>query len=328
MVVAGRQALTAPETMPSDPSSALSILAGVPFTKMTGSGNDFVFFDARELPSGFSVTPEIIVSICNRHNGIGADGVVVLERSRGAADVDIGYFNSDGSAADLCGNATLCSTTLAAELGLADAMGMTLATPSGILSARVVDGMPEIKLPPITGLAPDLSIVRAPGEERIGFASAGIPHLVVLCATAEAVDVAKRGPLLRHHPSLGVVGANVNWVSGSGSVWRYRTFERGVEGETLACGTGAVATAAVLAAWHATTVSPVVLRTSSGRDLQVHFDPSDQMAPTLRGEGRVVFRGRIAAAGAQQTCALCEKNISEHVDRCISAHVCARSIEV
>ena len=101
-------------------------LIDVPFTKMTGSGNDFVFFDARFAPSDILTQPDIIRAICNRNNGIGADGIVLLELARPAADVRVRYFNSDGTSADLCGNATLCSTTLSAELGLASASGMTL----------------------------------------------------------------------------------------------------------------------------------------------------------------------------------------------------------
>ena len=271
-------------------------LIDVPFTKMTGSGNDFVFFDARFAPSGIVTQPEIIRSICNRHNGIGADGLVLLEVAHPTADVRVRYFNSDGTSADLCGNATLCSATLCADIGLASALGMTLETPSGIISSRVT-GVPEIDLPTVSGVVSDANIPRVARERRIGFAVVGIPHLVVLCDSTELADVQQRGPVLRNHPSSGANGANVNWVASDASgVWRYRTFERGVEGETLACGTGAVATAAMLVTWGQTD-SPVVLRTSSGRELTVQFKDSavnSLLVPTLRGEGRIVFRGRIA----------------------------------
>jgi diaminopimelate epimerase len=133
---------------------------------------------------------------------------------------------------------------------------------------------------------------------------AGIPHLVVLCDDAEAVPLRERGPVLRHHPSLGAAGANVNWVSRQlDGRWRYRTFERGVEGETLACGTGAVATAVLLSAWGLAAGPVVTILTSSGRELQVRLptaggenaEEQGRGQPSLRGEGRVVFRGVIAA---------------------------------
>lgn len=270
-------------------------LRGIPFAKMTGSGNDFVFFDGRDVSIERVTSPEVIQSICNRHNGIGADGIVVLEPARPEADVRIHYFNSDGTPADLCGNATLCSTSMSAVLGLAADSGMTLTTPAGLITSRVDDGLPEIDLQPVSGIRTSMPIDLVNGEERVGFAVAGIPHLVILCADAERVDVAGRGPMLRWHQASGPAGANVNWVSPmEGGRWRYRTFERGVEGETLACGTGAVATAVLLTSWGLATTSTVTIRTSSGRDLEVRLHVTETgFRPTLRGEGRVVFRGVI-----------------------------------
>lgn len=275
-----------------------SALHGIPFVKMTGSGNDFVFFDGRHVSLERVTSPEIIQSICNRHNGIGADGIVILEPALPRADVRIHYFNSDGTPADLCGNATLCSTAMSAMLGLAGDSGMTLTTPAGLISSRIVAGLPEIDLQPVTSIRADMPIDLMPGEQRIGFAVAGIPHLVILCADADQVDVEGRGPLLRRHEAAGSLGANVNWVSPMpNGHWRYRTFERGVEGETLACGTGAVATAVLLTSWGLAAAPTVTIRTSSGRDLNVRLstttEPLAGYQPTLRGEGRVVFRGVI-----------------------------------
>ena len=293
---------------PPVPPVDLTELAGLPFTKMTGSGNDFVFFDGRLAPLERVTSPEVIRRICNRNNGIGADGLVVLEPTGDGADVTIHYFNSDGSPADLCGNATLCSTALAAKLEMASPAGMRLVTGAGVISSRLTgygpDQLPEIDLQPVTDVRPTMDIERAPGEQAVGFAVAGIPHLVVLCDDAEAVPIRDRGPALRHHPSLGPAGANVNWVSRKpDGRWRYRTFERGVEGETLACGTGAVATAVLLGAWGQVAGPAVTIVTSSGRELQVRLPTTTGEKaegrglgqPSLRGEGRVVFRGVIAA---------------------------------
>ncbi len=282
-------------------------LTGLPFAKMTGSGNDFVFFDGRAVELSLVTEPEAIRAICNRHNGIGADGIVVLEalaqpasqastgdQSERGATARIHYFNSDGTPADLCGNATLCSTTMSIEMGMTHGRDVTLMTPAGQIDGRRVGDESEIDLQPVREVREDVEIALAAGERRVGFAVAGIPHLVVLCEDAEAVDVAGRGPSLRRHPALGAAGANVNWVSRlADGRWRYRTFERGVEGETLACGTGAVAAAVVLCAW-GLAESPVVIQTSSGRNLTVSLRrDGDAWVPRLRGEGRVVFRGQI-----------------------------------
>ncbi|HEY0930242.1 MAG TPA: diaminopimelate epimerase [Gemmatimonas sp.] len=276
-------------------------LRGLPFVKMTGSGNDFVFFDGRTTPIDLVTSPEAIKSICNRYNGIGADGLVVLEPLSHDADVRVHYYNSDGTPADLCGNATLCSTALSARWGLADASGMRLSTGAGLINSRL-DHLPAISLQPVTDIREEIGVpIEMTQGNRVGFAVAGIPHLVILCDDADAVDVAGAGPSLRWHPSTGAAGANVNWVSprADGS-WRYRTFERGVEGETLACGTGAVATAVLLSAWGLSTEPSTTIRTSSGRDVEVSLETLSEAGvrgfrPTLRGEGRVVFEGSIVA---------------------------------
>jgi len=278
---------------------AVSRLAGIPFAKMTGSGNDFVVFDARRVDGSLVTQPQVIQAICNRHNGIGADGVVLLEAKPNGADARIHYYNSDGSAADLCGNATLCSASMAVELQLGSADGLSLWTDAGLIHSRIVNGTPEIDLEPVVNVNASANIERLSDELRIGFAVVGVPHLVVLCNDVQTVDVQGRGAELRRHQWTGPQGANVNFVSrtAKGS-WRYRTFERGVEGETLACGTGSIAAGILLVIWELAE-SPVALWTSSGRLATVTLRPdtviSGAFRPSLRGEGRVVFRGETGA---------------------------------
>ena len=127
----------------------------------------------------------------------------------------------------------------------------------------------------------------------MGFALAGVPHLTILVDDLDRVDVVGRGRPLRHHPSL-TAGANVNFVAREGEGWAIRTYERGVEGETLACGTGAVASAVLLRAWGEAT-GDVALRTRSDRVLTVRLarDGAGRWLPSLRGEGRIVFEGRL-----------------------------------
>jgi len=196
--------------------------------------------------------------------------------------------------AELCGNASLCSARLAVELGVADRARFRFATDAGVISARFVADEPEIDLQPVSGLRPEAGVAAAEGERRIGFANTGVPHLVVLVDDVERVDVRSRGGELRHHPSL-ADGANVNFVSREeGSPWRMRTYERGVEGETLACGTGTVAAAVLLESW-GLSGEQTELRSRSDRILTAtvrHIGPD--IRPSLRGEARIVFTGELA----------------------------------
>jgi diaminopimelate epimerase len=264
---------------------------GERFYKVTGSGNDFVVFDS---PSAAHLeNEERIRSLAARGTGIGADGVVFLEKA-GEGDVTMRYYNSDGSEAALCGNASLCSTRLAVELGLAQAGGFLLHTAAGSLRARIRDNLPEVDLEAVTEVradARDLGLKQ--GERRLGYAKVGVPHVVVEVVDLESVDVAGRGSELRHHPSL-ADGANVNFVARRrDDDFAYRTFERGVEGETLACGTGAVATAIVLSEW-GESAKEITLWTRSALPLIVTLKRKGKAwLPSLRGEGRIVFEGRI-----------------------------------
>lgn len=224
----------------------VSVPRGRKFWKMSGSGNDFVFFDARADAPGVFATAEVIDKLCARATGIGADGVVFIQDDA-AESFRIRYFNRDGSLAELCGNASLCSARLATELGVVDRAGFRFATDAGVISARFLAGEPEIDLQPVRGLRLDAGLPLAAGEIRMGFVDTGVPHLVVLVDDAERVDVAARGRKLRFDSSL-ADGANVNFVSklDGGGLWRMRTYERGVEAETLACGTGTAATGVLL----------------------------------------------------------------------------------
>lgn len=265
---------------------------GREFFKLSGSGNDFVFVDTRSEPPGPLATPDAVGAICRRGTGIGADGICFFERSD-RATIRLIYLNADGTRADLCGNATLCTARLARELGVVGDHEFTIETDSGVLAARFRGQNPEIDLLPVTDVRHDAGIPLVAGEQRIGFAVAGVPHLVLVVDDLESVDVAGRGRPLRRHPSL-KAGANVNFVRpvGDGTL-AYRTYERGVEAETLACGTGAVATAVLMTDWGLAT-SPVRILTRSGRELSVRLARSaGGMVPSLSGEARIVYRGQL-----------------------------------
>jgi diaminopimelate epimerase len=265
---------------------------GRSFYKMSGSGNDFVFFDVREEPAGNLETLEAIQKVCARGTGVGADGVVFLDR-RGDDEISIRYYNSDGSLGELCGNATLCSLRLATELGMVSSDEVRINTDAGVIHARMADGLPEIDLEPVTEVRPEMpGIPRLDREELLGFARVGVPHIVIVDRHVESADVLARGSKIRRDPSL-TDGANVNFLTEAGPDWRIRTYERGVEGETLACGTGAVAAGILLTRWGRAS-GPIGLVTRSGRRLEVRVtQEASHWKPSLRGPAEIVFTGEL-----------------------------------
>ncbi|MBI5601255.1 MAG: diaminopimelate epimerase [Gemmatimonadetes bacterium] len=276
----------------------MSIPNGHPFYKMSGSGNDFIFFDARS-DSGVAHAldnPESVRQLCATGTGIGADGVVFLQSDTYQA-FRIRYFNRDGSLGELCGNASLCSVRLARELGIVGDGTCHFETDAGAMTGHFRDGKPEIDLPVIHDVRPETEFEREAGEQRIGFANPGVPHLVILVEDVSKVDVVGRGRPLRLDRRL-KHGANVNFVAplGTGSSeFQIRTYERGVEAETLACGTGAVASAALLHEW-GLAGQVVRLMTKSARTLVVTLrrKADGHLWPSLSGEARVVYQGRTA----------------------------------
>ena len=267
-------------------------LKGLPFYKMSGSGNDFVVVDVRESGDPQLEEPASIQRICARGTGVGADGIVLLAPEAGV-DFRMIYYNADGTRASMCGNAALCCTRLFAELSGAGGHPIVFETDSGRISARLRNGEPEIDLAPVETVRTELDLARAAGEERIGFALAGVPHVTALVPDVDGADVIGRGRAIRTARELMPAGANANFVSGRRGEWRIRTYERGVEGETLACGTGAVASAILIESW-GLDASPIRLSTRSGRRLTVTLRrDAGRWLPSLAGEGRIVFRGEL-----------------------------------
>jgi len=268
---------------------------GTRFFKMTGSGNDFVMLDGRHTTVA-AWPAEAIVALCDRRMGVGADGVVILTPEP-ENHVRMDFWNCDGSRADMCGNAALCSTRLAAALGMALADGMRLVTRAGTFPTRCrPEGeWAELNLPDFDLPAAPAGLPLAPGESAPTLATVGVPHLVLTVEDLEALDLMDRGRTLRFHQAVGPAGANVNFVAPDGQGrWCLRTYERGVEGETLACGTGAVAAGVALAAAGRVAL-PLDLVTRSGRLLRIQATLKGGRATEvwLAGEGRMVFRGEL-----------------------------------
>ena len=270
-------------------------MRGTAFFKMTGSGNDFVMLDGRTNPAERWTGP-MVAALCDRRNGVGADGLVVLTPA-GGTSVRMTFWNSDGSRAAMCGNAALCSARLSVSLGLVPPGALCLLTDAGTVEARAEGQgdaaeirMPDLELPAeVPGLGP------GNGEAWMVAGTVGVPHLVVRVRDIEAVDVLGRGRLLRFDPRLGPAGANVNFVApgAAGDPWLIRTYERGVEGETLACGTGTVAAALALAD-RGEAELPMRFRTRGGPELLVRARVEGRRAleAWLGGQGRLLFEGR------------------------------------
>ncbi len=273
-------------------------MRGTIIYKMTGSGNDFVLLDGRATtPAEWPAAR--VAQLCDRRTGVGADGLVILTPDQPGA-VRMAFWNSDGSRADMCGNAALCSTRLSVYLELAAPGDLQLLTDAGLIQARCPDGgdQAEIRLPDFDMAAAAgpavCGLELGPGERWMAFATVGVPHLVIRVDDIEAVDLLGRGRSLRSDPRVGAAGANVNFVGAPavpGEPWLIRTYERGVEGETLACGTGTVAAGVALAARKEAKL-PVRFRSRGGQELLVRAELKGRRASEvwLGGQGKLVFR--------------------------------------
>jgi diaminopimelate epimerase len=259
---------------------------------MSGSGNDFVMLDGRFTEASRWPAAQV-KAICDRRIGVGADGLVILTPAT-ADSVRMAYWNADGSHGALCGNAALCSGRLAVALELVPPGEFCLLTDAGVVRVRAAskgDGA-EINLPDVDLPREHAGVPNGAGERWLSLGSVGVPHLVIRVDDIEAVDVAGRGRLLRSHPSVGTEGANVNFVAPGNGGWLIRTYERGVEDETLACGTGTVAAALALVARDEARL-PLSFKSRGGPALTVRGELAGHRATGvwLGGQGRLVFRG-------------------------------------
>jgi len=217
------------------------------FLKMQGAANDFVVVDHRLpfLPAEEARLVPLIRRLCDRRRGVGADGLLLLEREAGG-DFAMRYFNADGHPADFCGNGARCLARLALDLGLGSAGEVRFATAAGLQRARFsADGRAiELLFGTVDGAGPVETVTALERTFSGRRALTGVPHFVVPVTRVDPVPVAAWGAALRHHPAFGAGGTNVDFVARLGPARvAMRTYERGVEGETLACGSGAMASA-------------------------------------------------------------------------------------
>ena len=265
---------------------------GIPFVKMHGAANDFVVIDQRRRPPLDPLGP-LVARLCDRRRGVGADGVLLLETDP-ELDFAMRYLNADGRPADFCGNGARCLARLALDQGLGRAGLVRFRTAAGPMEARRAPGGQGIELHfGRVEVASDPVAVAAGGREFSGrFVRAGVPHFVVGVPRAEDVPVAAWGEALRRHARFAPEGANIDFAARlDPERCAMRTFERGVEGETLACGSGAIATAVWAAAEGGR--SPLRVMTAGGDELVVALEPAGGGAFDVRltGPAEVAFAG-------------------------------------
>lgn len=265
----------------------------IPFYKMSGSGNDFIIIDNRNNLIGYENMAAFGRKICCRRMSVGADGVFFLENSN-QVDFKWHFFNSDGSRAEMCGNGARCVARFALLHGMAPQQ-MAFETDAGIIHARVDEaGICICLTDPIDMVVKEELEI----DGRIfeyGAVNTGVPHVVIEVSDLEAVDVVALGRRIRHHPQFAPAGTNVNFVDGLEGDLRYiRTYERGVEDETLACGTGNAAAAVILAARYGYR-SPITFQTRSGCFLTIHFKHENGRFHhlELEGDARVIYTGEL-----------------------------------
>lgn len=263
------------------------------FYKMNGAGNDFIVIDNRNLE--ITLDEPTIAALCDRHRGIGADGLLAVEPAQNGADYRFRYYNSDGGEAEMCGNGARCFGRFTAHLTEETKEVVTFETMAGTLSAHMVEENVRIAMSDPTDLRLNMELAVEGLEGSIHFINTGVPHVVVFVNNLRKLDVLKFGHLLRNHPEFAPAGANVNFAKVLGpNHLAIRTYERGVEDETLACGTGMTACALVHHLLTAAT-SPVMVEVAGGDVLEVGFVAEEQnfTQVTLSGPADFVFEGAI-----------------------------------
>jgi diaminopimelate epimerase len=281
----------------------------IPFVKMSGTGNDFILIDHRESFLSPDDQPEFTRLVCRRKFSVGADGLILIENTA-TADFRWQFYNGDGSRAEMCGNGARCAARFAYEKGIAP-KAMRFETTAGAIEAYILEetGSPvKIRLTAPEDLRLNILLPVGREEQVLHFINTGVPHTVILVNDAGMVPVADWGREIRFHEKFQPAGTNANFVQVlSGDTLMVRTYERGVEGETLACGTGAVASA-LIAALLEQAKPPVTVITSGGEQLTIHFslagdgnnrhlDPAAGIF--LEGPANVIYEGHLGPDGLQ-----------------------------
>ncbi len=262
------------------------------FTKMNGAGNDFVLLDNRA--GDLRLDAEQIAHICDRHRGVGADGILVLEKPANGADFRMRYYNRDGGEAEMCGNGARCFARFA-SLVAGPLEKLSFETPAGVIGAALEGELVRLQMSEPTDVRLNLDISLRDETVHAHFMNSGVPHVIVPVDDLEAVDVQHLGSSIRRHALFAPEGTNANFLHRVGErKIAIRTYERGVESETLACGTGVVASALIFAATEKVE-GPIGVLVRGGEELTVRFQrKGDRFTEvTLTGPADFAFEGTI-----------------------------------
>jgi diaminopimelate epimerase len=265
----------------------------IEFYKMSGSGNDFVIIDNRRNIIDGKDLSNFIAKVCRRKMAVGADGFILVENSD-KADFRWRFFNSDGSIAEMCGNGARCVARFAYLNNIAGP-NMSFETLAGIVDAQVIADRVKVKMPDPTGLKADDTIVLKNGSLSISKINTGVPHVVIVTNRIDDVDILGMGREIRFHERFSPAGTNVNFACHiTDSTIAIRTYERGVEDETLACGTGAAACAIIMAS-KMTIGSPVNVLTKSGEYLNIFYKEKEGKYYDiyLEGDARIIYKAQL-----------------------------------
>lgn len=263
----------------------------ISFFKMSGSGNDFIIIDNRDRSLRIVDLPAFARKVCERKVSVGADGLFLIEPSE-VADFKWQFFNSDGSVAEMCGNGSRCVARFAFENGIAGRT-MSFETLAGVINAEVFDETVKVRLTDPSPVQTDRKIEVNGRDVVFDVVDTGVPHAVCFVEDLDGCDVFKQGRQIRRHENFQPRGTNANFAHVMDSQrMKVRTYERGVEDETLACGTGVVASVLAAAA-HRWVESPVSVTVRSGETLRVFFTRQNGRFKEIYLEGKVkmVYQG-------------------------------------
>ncbi len=278
------------------------MLHTITFVKASGAGNDFVLID--NMDGSLQVEPaRLAVALCSRPFGVGADGLLVLERST-RADFFMRYYNADGSYGGMCGNGGRCAARYAFLKGHAGQQ-MRFEALDHVYRAEVDGARVKLWMKDPSNWSEGMSIEALGRRIQYDFVDTGSPHAVIREDALEDLDVAALGRAIRTHGSFAPDGTNVDFIRIRDHSTDMRTYERGVEAETVACGTGAVASA-LIAAHRAQMPSPVHIKVRSGEELLVHYTKvgNEFRNLILEGSAHMIFTGRLSYDAQRNTVAL------------------------
>jgi diaminopimelate epimerase len=262
------------------------------FVKMNGAGNDFVMLDNRA--GELQLEREQIARLCDRHRGVGADGVLMLEAAANGADFRMRYYNADGGEAEMCGNGARCFARFAQSVA-GPREQVSFETPAGVIGAALHGDTVTLQMSEPKDFEPDVEVSVKGAVVSGSYMDSGVPHMVVPVPSIEEVNVRELGSAIRHHERFVPRGTKVNFLEQRGrDEIAIRTYERGVEDETLACGTGVVASALTFAA-AGELDGPIRVLVRGGDVMSVGFRRDGQRFTdvTLSGPADFVFEGTV-----------------------------------